>query len=338
MKSLRLNAQHDFKLVEEAPPEPSDGEVLIRITAVGICGSDLHWFEEGSIGDAVLQTPLVLGHEFAGVVASGSREGKRVAVDPAINCQRCRHCREGNPNLCERMRFAGHGEHDGALREFIVWPERLLHALPASLSDDDGAMLEPLGVALHASDLGKVAGGTTAAIFGCGPIGLLIAQVVLALGGRVVLATDPRQHRLEAAVNLGVESVVNPEAGDAQEQIRSVAEVHDIDVVFEAATSSEAVEDAIEAVRAGGTAVLCGIPSDDRTSFVASTARRKGLTIKLVRRMKHTYDRAIELATSGAVDLSGIISHRFQMADYGEAFQVAVHRSGLKVVIHPTEP
>lgn len=335
VRSLRLHAHHDLRLVDEPVSTAGGEDELLRITAVGICGSDLHWLEEGGIGDAELNSPLVLGHEFAGVIETGPEAGTHVAVDPAIPCGSCRYCLEGNPNLCTRMRFAGHAGFDGALRELMPWPRRLIHRLPKGLSDVDGAMLEPLGVAIHATELGKVREGDLVGIFGSGPIGLLILQVVRSAGGRVVLATDRKDHRLDVATRLGADHVVNVDNPTSAGEIALIADTHQLDVVFEASTSNDAVEDAIGAVRPGGRVVLVGIPSDNRTSFEAAVARRKGLTIKLVRRMRETYPRAIELATSGEVDLETIVSHQYDFDDHEAAFETAVQRSGLKVIIHP---
>ena len=156
MRAARLHAVGDLRLTDEPIPVPGPGESLVRVTAVGICGSDLHWWGEGGIGDATLSRPLVLGHEAAGVIADGPRQGERVAIDPAIVDGTCRLCREGYRNLCLHIRFAGHGGQDGAMREYLAWPSELLHPLPDELSDAGGAILEPLGVAIHAADLGHL--------------------------------------------------------------------------------------------------------------------------------------------------------------------------------------
>jgi L-iditol 2-dehydrogenase len=156
MRVARLHAVGDLRLADEPMPVPGPGMSLVRVTAVGICGSDLHWWAEGGIGDAVLEQPLVPGHEAAGIIADGPRRGERVAIDPAVTCGSCRPCRSGNPNLCSRIRFAGHGTQDGAMREYLAWPSDLLHPLPDALTDADGAMLEPMGVAIHAAGLGHL--------------------------------------------------------------------------------------------------------------------------------------------------------------------------------------
>jgi L-iditol 2-dehydrogenase len=149
MKSAHLHAPGDLRCQDEPVPAVGEGEKLICVKAVGICGSDLHWFTEGGIGDAQLEHPLVLGHEFAGITESG----QRVAVDPAIPCEACEFCKHNHPNLCPDVRFAGHGGIDGALREYMAWDEKYLFPIPDSLTFADGAMLESLGVAIHAVDL-----------------------------------------------------------------------------------------------------------------------------------------------------------------------------------------
>lgn len=325
MKSVRLHAPGKLKIHDEPVPVPRKGERLIRVKAVGVCGSDLHWFGEGSIGDARLDKPLVLGHEFSGVTEAG----ERVAIDPAIPCGQCEWCQHGHPNLCANMKFAGHGTDDGALREFMSWPQQCLHLIPDSLSDADSAMLEPLGVAIHAVDLGKLKAGMSVGVFGCGPIGLLVIQLSKLSGAVQVLATDKLMHRLETARKFGATQsfLVNNASGFGDPLVNRV------DVAFEVAGEQGAVDDAFTAVRAGGKVILVGIPENDRTSFSASTARRKGLTIKMVRRMKHTYPRAIDLVSKGLVDVRSLVTHRFPLEQAAYAFQAAARREGLKVII-----
>ncbi|HEX7588541.1 MAG TPA: zinc-binding dehydrogenase [Anaerolineae bacterium] len=329
MKTIRLHGTGDLRLHDEPKPTSALGQALVHVTAIGVCGSDLHWFDEGSIGDARLNQPLILGHEAAGVTESG----ERVAVDPAIPCDQCEQCREGNPNLCTALHFAGHGKDDGALREYMNWPVRCLYALPDALTDIDGAMLEPLGVALHAVDLAHVRPGMTAGVFGCGPIGLLIVQLLRTAGATTIIGTDKLPHRLDAARSFGATATIQAADGQEAAQVLAATNGRGVDVAFEVAGANAAVEAAMAAAKPGARVILVGIPAEDRTSFTASVARRKGLTIKLSRRMKHTYPRAIELTTSGKVDLRSLVTHRFPLAEAQKAFVIAQRREGLKTII-----
>ncbi len=330
MRAARLHAVGDLRVGEEPEPAAGAGMSLVRVTAVGICGSDLHWWDEGAIGDATLAHPLVLGHEGAGVIAEGPRRGERVAIDPAITCGTCRACRDGYANLCYRIRFAGHGETDGMMRELMAWPADLLHPLPDTVTDADGALLEPLGVAIHSVDLGHLPFAGTASVVGCGPIGLLLIGVLKAAGASSVLGVEPLAQRRAAASRYGADLVADPGAMDLRELTGA-----GVDVAFEAAGSDEAVRVAVESVRPGGRVVLAGIPGDDAIRFQASVARRKGLTIAMVRRMNHVYPRAISLAARGVVDLGALVSRRAGLGEVKEAFGEAARRTGLKVLIEP---
>jgi len=333
VKAARLHAAGDLRLAEEPAPVPGPGDSLLRVTCVGICGSDLHWWHEAGIGDARLDRPLVLGHEAAGVVEEGENRGARVAIDPAIPCGTCRPCLAGYRNLCTRIRFAGHGSEDGALRDLMAWPSHLLHELPGNLSDAEGAVLEPLGVAIHALDLGHLRLGGTAVVAGCGPIGLLLIQLLRAAGASRVVAFEPLAHRRVVAGRFGADAVHDPGAVSADDLPDLTG--GGADVAFEMAGTDQAVQLAMLATRPGGRVVLGGIPDSDRTTFRASTARRRGLTIAMVRRMNDVYPRAIELARSGRVDLAALVSHRFGLADAAEAVTAAAQRGGLKVVVEP---
>ena len=321
--AARLHGAHDVRVADEPTPEPRPGESLIRVEAVGLCGSDLHWFEDGAIGDATLAGPVVPGHEFAGIVEQGPLQGRRVAVDPALPCGRCRMCLEGHHNLCPHTAFAGHADRDGGLQRHLAWPDGALHPLPDGFDGVTGALLEPLGVAIHAFDLGHVNLADTVAVLGCGPIGLLIVQVARAAGARVVLATDPLPHRREAATRAGAEHAVAPD------QLPDIQ----VDVAFEAAGAQQAVDHALQLARPGARVVLAGIPGDDRTSFSASLARRKGLTLVMARRMKAVYPRAVALVESGRVELDWLVTHRFPLERSADAFATAAARDGLKVLI-----
>jgi L-iditol 2-dehydrogenase len=328
VRVARLHAVGDLRVTDEPAPEVGPGMSLVRVTAVGICGSDLHWWDEGAIGDDKLTHPLVLGHEGAGVIAGGPRGGERVAIDPAIPCEACRACRDGYRNLCYRIKFSGHGETDGMMRELMAWPTAALHPLPDEVADADGALLEPLGVAIHSFDLGHLPFAGTAAVIGCGPIGLLLIQVLKAAGARSVLAVEPLAHRREAAARLGADQVADPAEFDSGNGA-------DVDVAFEAAGNDDGVGLAMASARPGGRVVLAGIPGDDVIRFRASLARRKGLTIAMIRRMNEVYPRAISLAERGVVDLASLATSRSGLGGLPEAFGDAARRTGLKAIVEP---
>ncbi|HEY6797804.1 MAG TPA: alcohol dehydrogenase catalytic domain-containing protein [Kineosporiaceae bacterium] len=334
-RAARLTAAGDIRAVTEPVPRPSPGEQLVRVTAVGICGSDLHWYTEGGIGDAVLSHPLVIGHEAAGVIVGGPRDGERVAIDPALPCGRCELCRAGHRNLCPSVAFCGHGGTDGALRQYLTWPDPLLHPLPDTLSDADGAMLEPLGVGLHAVDLAHQRLAAGVAVIGCGPIGLGVVQLARAAGAVHVIAVDPLPHRAEAALRLGAHSVLPAEPEAFGRGLADLTGGRGVDVAYEAAGTDEAVGLAVTAAMPGARVVLAGIPEGDQTRFAASVARRKGLTLVTVRRMKEVYPRTIALASRGMVDLSAMVTHTFALQDVDAAFRTAASREGLKVIVEP---
>lgn len=335
MKVARLHGVGDVRIGEDADPVPAPGESLVRVTAVGLCGSDLHWFSEGGIGDATLREPLVLGHEFAGVAESGEFSGRLVAVDPARPCNECPRCLEGHRNLCPTVRFAGHGSNDGALRELVSWPTHLIHPVPDALNDADAAMLEPLGVGLHAHDLAKLRLGASVAVVGCGPIGLCLIQLARLGGAATVVAIEPLKHRREAAERLGADVVLDPADPEVAAQILAASGGRGVDVAFEVAGNNDAVGLSAAAARPGGLVVLAGIPGEDSTTFPAGEARRKGLTFKLSRRMKEIYPRVIAMTERGAIDVRSVVSDHFGLEEVSEAFTAAERRSGLKVIVAP---
>lgn len=334
VKAARLYGAHDLRLEEVPRPEPGPGEVLIRVKAVGVCGSDVHYYQDGGIGVTKVTEPHELGHEFAGEVVQLGPDvtapdvGTPVAVEPAINCGHCEFCLEGNPNLCPDILFVSTPPTRGSLVEYLAHPAELVFPLADELDYSDGAMLEPLGVAIHTVDLAKLKPGYTAAVLGCGPIGLLTMEVAKVSGARAVYATDLIPERLEAAERLGAAAVLQADSADPVAWVHDLTDGRGVDVVFEAAWAAETVGQAVEMVKPGGTVVVCGIPAgNDQIAFTASSARRKGLTIKMVRRMKHTYPRAIALVADGLVDTRTLVTHRFSLEDADAAFRLAEARA-----------
>ncbi len=349
MKAVHLVSANNLQLLDiEDPPAPKSGEVLIEILSVGICGSDLHMYETAAIGTIQITEPMILGHEFSARIIAVSPDAKnengeslevgmRVAVEPHVSCGACEQCLEGNPNLCPTHYFYGVFPDHGALCERMIVRESNCFPIPDSVSNDSGALLEPLGVAIHSLDLAKLRIGDSVAIIGCGSIGSLIARLALMAGASKVYAFDLLKWRTDFAKQWGVEAyTVNPH--DAPALINDLTNGRGVDVAIEAAWSNHTVEQSVQMVRYGGRLVMVGIPPDDHFSFGHSLARRKGLTIRLARRMKHTYPRAIALASGNSplVPLDDLASHLFPLDDCPSAFQQAAqYVPGLiKALVH----
>jgi L-iditol 2-dehydrogenase len=334
MKAIRLYGINDLRIEDVPPPNSQANEVLLQTRSVGVCGSDVHYFHEGGTGNIQLARPLILGHEFSAIIASGPDQGTLVAVDPALNCGVCEFCKEGNPNFCVKLKFAGSEDTDGAMQTFLAWPRTAIYPLPASMTPEEGAMLEPLGIAIHALRLGKVFPGMDVGVFGTGPIGLLTIMMAKLAGAGRIFATDRLTDRLKIAKECGATHVFQAD-GHEVGPILSATGSRGLDVTFETAgDDGSAVETAIGTAKRGGTAVLVGIPSEDTTQFTASAARRRGLTIKLSRRMKNTYPLSIRLVSTGLINLKPLITHTFPLEAYQQAFQTAAERQGIKVLIN----
>ena len=344
MLAARLYGPADVRIEDVPHPgQPGPGEALVRVKAVGICGSDMHVYQDGRIGDTVLSSPIIQGHEFSGVVESVGPDaadgmdrplapGMHVAVDPAQSCGRCELCEAGHPNLCLHVRFCGLSPHDGALCESIRVPSRTCFPVPAGMDFGEVTLLETMGVALHTMDLAKPRVGDSLAIIGAGPIGLCILQLARMAGARPVFVSERLPWRAKLATRLGGIAI---DAADPAADVMRQTRNRGVDVAIEAAWADSTVQHAADMLRLGGRLVLAGIPSDDRLTLRHSTARRKGLDIRMVRRMKLVYPRVIELARTGVLDLASLISHHFPLLRAAEAFALnARYGEGVvKVVI-----
>ncbi len=347
MLAARLHGPRDMRVKRAPHPgPPGRGEALLRVRCTGICGSDLHSYLDARIGDTRIEGSLILGHEFSAVVeavVAGSLDGNseplkpgtRVAVDPAQPCHRCELCEHGHPNLCCRLAFCGNYPYGGSFCEWMHMPARCCFPVPKSVDDEAAALLEPFGVAIHAVDLSKLRVNRSVAIIGAGPIGLLILQLARLSGADPIFVTDKLPWRLRLAAKWGG-IPINSEKEDASKRVNAETHGRGVDVAIEAAWGEQSsVAQAVEMARMGGRVSLAGIPGDDRLVMKHSTARRKGLTVLLIRRMKHIYPRAIRMAEQGRVDLQGLVSHRFPLKRIVEAFQLntAYKDKVVKVII-----
>jgi L-iditol 2-dehydrogenase len=330
MRVARLHGIHDLRLEDLPQPKPGPGEVLLKVASVGVCGSDVHYYEEGRIGDAVVTHPIIMGHEFSAWIAGlgegveGLEIGQLAAVEPAIHCGECEACQHGHPNLCPDVRFCGTPPINGVFAEYTVMPAENCFPLPKGFGPEEGAMLEPLGIAIHAVDLAHLKPGQTIAVLGAGPIGLLTAAVAKAAGAGEIYMTEPLADRRKFALDYVADVTLNPEETDVVAEIMRLTHGRGVDVAFEAAGAPETPDQAAAVTRPGGKVVVAGIPSDDTMTMTASTVRRKGLTIKLVRRMKHTYPRAIRLVQKGMVDVKSLVTHLFPLDRIADAFEMVV--------------
>jgi L-iditol 2-dehydrogenase len=330
MRAARLHGIRDLRLEDLPRPTPGPGKVLLKVASVGTCGSDVHYYVDGRIGEQVVTAPIIMGHEFSAWVAElgagveGLEIGQLVAVEPAIHCGECESCQHGHPNLCPDVRFCGTPPVDGVFAEYTVMPAKNCFPLPPGFGSVEGAMLEPLGIAIHAIDLAHLKPGQTVAVLGAGPIGLLTAAVAKASGANAIYMTEPLAYRRQFALNYVANAALNPyeDGTDVVTEIMRLTDGRGVDVAFEAAGASETPDQAAALARPGGKVIVAGIPSDDTMTLTASTIRQKGLTIKLVRRMKHTYPRAIRMVQTGMVDVKSLVTHIFPLERIAEAFEM----------------
>jgi L-iditol 2-dehydrogenase len=337
MRVSKLYGIRDVRIEEGPVPKPGPEEVLLRIASVGTCGSDVHYYVEGGIGDQLVTDPITMGHEFSAWIAAKGENvgddleiGQLVAVEPAIPCGECEYCLHGHPNICPNVEFCGTPPIDGVFAEYAVMPAENCFPLPEGFTPDEGALLEPLGIAIHTVDLSHLKVGQTIAVLGAGPVGLLTAAVAQAAGAGKIYMTEPQAARRAFALEYVADAVFDPEAEDVVAAIMEATDGRGVDIAFEAAGAQETPDQAARITRPGGKVVVVGIPSEDRMAMTASVVRRKGLTIKMVRRMKHTYPRAIRLVAEGLVDVEALATHFFSLEEIEEAFElVAGYEDGV---------
>jgi L-iditol 2-dehydrogenase len=314
MRAAVLYAPGEIRIEERERPSPGPREVLVQITAVGVCGSDVHYYEHGRIGPFVVEAPLVLGHESAGRVvelgegASKHAVGDRVTLEPGVPCGRCRECRAGRYNLCADVRFFATPPVDGAFAEYVTIHEDFAFGLPDSLSDEEGALMEPLSVGVWACRKAGVSAGDRVLVTGAGPIGQLAMQCAVAFGATEVTVSDVNPHRLELARRTGATQTVTP--GDDLDD--------DFDALLECSGHPAAVAAGIRALRPAGTAVLVGMGPEEEGTLPVSVIQGRELWVTGTFRYANTYPVAIALAASGRVDLKAIMSRRFEL-DQAEA-------------------
>jgi L-iditol 2-dehydrogenase len=327
-----LHEPGDIRIEERPMPEPGPREVLVEITSVGVCGSDVHYYEHGRIGSHVVRAPLVLGHESAGrVVALGEgaakhAEGDRVTLEPGVPCGRCRECRAGRYNLCPDVVFFGTPPVDGAFARYVTIHEDFAFALPDSLSDDVGALMEPVSVGIWACRKAGVSAGDRVLVTGAGPIGLLAMQVALAFGATQVEISDVNERRLELATRTGATRALR--AGED--------EPSEADALIECSGHPAALQAGIAALRPAGTAVLVGMGPGESGEVPLALIQGREIWVTGTFRYANTYPTAIALAATGRIDLDAIITGHFGLDETEAALRAGRDDPlSVKPVVHP---
>ncbi len=342
MKTAVMSGIGKMGFEERDIPQPKDNEVLVKLEYVGICGSDLHYYETGAIGDYVVEPPFVLGHEPGGTVVEVGRDvkhlkvGDRVALEPGKTCGHCEFCKTGNYNLCPDVVFFATPPVDGVFQEYVAHEADLCFKLPDNVSTMEGALIEPLAVGFHAAMQGGARAGQTAVVMGAGCIGLVTMMALKAVG---VSKVDIMEKRLQKALELGADGVINAGETDAVEEVRKLTDGRGCDLAVETAGTQVTTVQTIHMTKKGATIVLVGYSKSGEMTLPMSLALDKELTFKTVFRYRHIYPMAIEAVAAGKVDLKGIVTDVFSLEEAQKAMDYSVNNKAdiVKAVIRIAE-
>ena len=344
MKAAFLTGVRTIEIRETpAPRIVRDDDVLIRSRAVGVCGSDLHYYVSDRVGGDRVSYPFIPGHECAGIVeevgkaVTRVRPGDAVVIEPAVSCGACDQCRTGRPHTCRKLMFLGHyGELTGGLAEFVLAPERNCVPLPARMTVVQGALAEPLSIALYAAGLGGSVRGKAIGVLGTGPIGLCLIMALKAEASGPVYATEKVEARLAAAAKAGADWTGDPDREDIVAEIRA-RESPGLDLVFESCGEQSALDQAVGLLKPGGTLVVVGIPLAPRVSFDSSVVRRREIRVQNVRRQNKCLERAVGMIHTGRIRPDFLATHFFKLDQAAEAYEMAATRRDgvLKAIVTP---
>jgi L-iditol 2-dehydrogenase len=341
MRALMLTGLRKMEIRKVSDPVIiHPGDVKIKMKAVGVCGSDIHYYNSGRIGSQVVDFPFTLGHEGAGeVVETGAgvrrvKAGDRIAIEPAMPCMECDQCITGRPHTCRKLRFLGcPGQAEGCLSEYIVMPESSCFPLPENLGYDEAVISEPLAIGVYSVRQASPVTGVSAGVLGFGPIGMSVTMAAIAGGAGLVYATDKIDRRVEMAGETGAVWSGNPDNEDIVAKIME-KEPGGLDVIFECCGSQEAMDQALDLVKPGGRIMIVGIPEFDNWSFSADKIRRKEIRLINIRRQNHALEETLELLSGGIIDIKPMVTHRFDFKDAGKAFElVSGYRDGIMKAI-----
>jgi L-iditol 2-dehydrogenase len=330
MKQVVLTGIRKMDIINiDVPKILNETDVKIKLTTIGVCGSDIHYYSEGKIGSQVVEYPYPVGHECSGVIeevgakVSNVKVGDLVVVDPSVHCGECDQCLAGRPHTCRKNKFLGcPGQLDGCLSEYIVMPDFTCFPVSGKLSKIQAALIEPLTIGVYTVNLAQIQNkNTSVGIFGAGPIGLSVLMKLLADGITNIGMIEPLEYRLKKAKEVGAKYLINPKKEDVESTVQNQEELL-LDVVFEASGEQEAVTNAIKILKPGGKLVLVGIPPEAQYTFNMDLMRRKELTIINVRRQNHCVEEAIDLVVSGKIDVELMVTHNYTFAETGIAFDV----------------
>lgn len=337
MRVAYFTGRRDIEIRDEPEPRLTRADdVLLRIDRVGVCGSDVHYYTQGRIGDQIVRYPATIGHECSGtVVAVGRsvdrlRPGDRVAVDPAVVCGQCDQCLAGRSNTCRNIQFLGCPDQaPGAVADYRVLPAENCAPIPDRMTLDQAVLVEPLSIGVYAVRVGGVGPGSRVAILGAGPIGLSVLLAAKAAAPSTAYATDLLDERLAAARQCGADWTGNPRAQDIVGEIGQ-REPLGLDLVFECSGDPDCIDQGMKLLAPGGTLLLIGIPPTVQVSFDAHRMRTKEITFKAVRRQQGCVEPAIRLIADGQVDTSALLTHRFPLDRIRDAFElVAAYQDGI---------
>lgn len=341
MKVAVMNAKRNVSIEMYDKPSPKAGEVLIKIEVVGVCGSDLHYYSEGKIGDLLVQTPFILGHEAAGTiveVGSGVENvsvGDRVAIEAGIPCGNCEFCRQGKYNLCPDVRFLATPPIDGVFAEYAAYPAQWVYKLPDSMTSTEGVLIEPLAVGMHSSAIAEASVGQTAFIFGCGCIGLVTLLALKSRGVSKVYMCDLIPIRMQKALELGAERVFDVRKDDVVAQMLDITKGRGVDCVFEMTGAKSAVQQTVKIIKKGGNIVLVGLGADSEIPFNFGQLIWNEAQIRTCFRYRSIYPLAIEAVSSKLIPVSKIVSDTCKLDDISAALEYHVEHKNdiIKMVI-----